>query len=64
MLDGARRRSPRAVLVLRVFDDLPESQVAQVMNCAVGTVKSTMARALAKLREDPRLAELMEQEAR
>jgi len=54
----------RAVLVLRVFDDLSEAQVAQVLNCATGTVKSTMARALAKLREDPRLAELMEREAR
>lgn len=61
---GSLTHRQRAVLVLRVFDDLPEAQVAQVMNCAVGTVKSTMARALAKLREDPRLAELMEQEAR
>jgi len=53
----------RAVLVLRVYDDLSEAQVAQVLDCAVGTVKSTMARAVAKLREDPRLAELMDQEA-
>ena len=30
----------RAVLVLRVFDDLSEAQVAQVLNCAIGTVKS------------------------
>jgi RNA polymerase sigma-70 factor (sigma-E family) len=54
----------RAVLVLRVFDDLSEAQVADVLHCAVGTVKSTMARAVAKLREDPRLAGLLEQEAR
>jgi RNA polymerase sigma-70 factor (sigma-E family) len=54
----------RAVLVLRVFDDLSEAQVAQVLNCAIGTVKSTMARAVARLREDPQLAELMEREAR
>ena len=53
----------RAVLVLRVYDDLSEAQVAQVLDCAVGTVKSTMARAVAKLREDPRLAELMDREA-
>jgi RNA polymerase sigma-70 factor (sigma-E family) len=52
----------RAVLVLRVFDDLSEAQVAQVLDCAVGTVKSTMARAVAKLREDPRLAGLMDRE--
>ena len=54
----------RAVLVLRVYDDLSEAQVAQVLDCAVGTVKSTMARAVAKLREDPRLAGLMDREAR
>ena len=52
------------MLVLRVYDDLSEAQVAQVLDCAVGTVKSTMARAVAKLREDPRLAELMDREAR
>jgi len=50
----------RAVLVLRVFDDLSEAQVAQVLDCAVGTVKSTMSQALARLRDDPRLGELME----
>jgi len=49
----------RAVFVLRVFDDLSEAQVAQVLDCAVGTVKSTMAQALAKLRHDPRLTEFM-----
>ncbi len=52
----------RAVLVLRVFDDLSEAQVAQVLGCAVGTVKSTMARAVARLREDPQLAGLMDRE--
>ncbi|HUC56772.1 MAG TPA: SigE family RNA polymerase sigma factor [Streptosporangiaceae bacterium] len=54
----------RAVLVLRVVDDLSEAQVAQVLNCAVGTVKSTMSQALAKLRGDQRLVELMEAERR
>jgi RNA polymerase sigma-70 factor (sigma-E family) len=54
----------RAVLVLRVFDDLSEAQVAQVLDCAVGTVKSTMSQALAKLRSDARLMELMEAETR
>jgi RNA polymerase sigma-70 factor (sigma-E family) len=52
----------RAVLVLRVYDDLTEAQVAQVLDCAVGTVKSTMAQAVARLREDPRLAGLMDRE--
>jgi DNA-directed RNA polymerase specialized sigma24 family protein len=45
----------RAV-VLRVYDDLPEAQVARTLNRPVGTVKSVMSRALARLREDPRLA--------
>lgn len=54
----------RIVIVLRIFDDLTEAQVAQVLGCAVGTVKSTMSQALAKLRDDPRLAELMEREVR
>lgn len=40
----------RAVLVLRYFDDLPEAQVAELMGCSVGTVKSTTSRALAALR--------------
>jgi len=52
----------RTVLVLRVFDDLSEAQVAQVLDCAVGTVKSTLAHAVARLREDPRLAGLMDRE--
>jgi len=52
----------RAVLVLRVFDDLSEAQVAQVLDCAVGTVNATMAHAMARLREDPRLAGLMDRE--
>lgn len=54
----------RAVLVLRVYDDLSEAQVADMLSCSVGTVKSAMSRALAKLRGDPRLAGFMEREAR
>ena len=61
---GSLTDRQRTVLVLRVFDDLSEAQVAQVLDCAVGTVKATMAHALAKLRDDDALAALMEKEAR
>jgi RNA polymerase sigma-70 factor (sigma-E family) len=60
---GSLTDRQRAVLVLRVFDDLSEAQVAQVLGCAIGTVKSTMARAVTRLRQDPRMAELMERKA-
>jgi RNA polymerase sigma-70 factor (sigma-E family) len=61
---GSLTPRQRAVLVLRIYDDLPEAQVAHLMNCAIGTVKATMSQALAKLRENPQLAGLIEQEAR
>lgn len=61
---GSLTARQRAVLVLRLFDDLSEAQVAQVLGCAVGTVKSTMAQAVARLREDPQVAELLEREDR
>lgn len=55
-------RQQRAVVVLRYFDDLTEAQVAQVLNCKVGTVKSQASRALAKLRVSPVLDALMTEE--
>ncbi|MCX4548292.1 SigE family RNA polymerase sigma factor [Streptomyces sp. NBC_01387] len=40
----------RTVLVLRYFEDLPEADVARLLGCTVGTVRSTAHRSLAKLR--------------
>jgi RNA polymerase sigma-70 factor (sigma-E family) len=40
----------RVALVLRYYEDLTEAQTAHDMGCAVGTVKSQVASALAKLR--------------
>jgi RNA polymerase sigma-70 factor (sigma-E family) len=40
----------RAVLVLRFFEDLPEAEVARLLDCSVGTVRSTTHRSLARLR--------------
>lgn len=50
----------RAVVVLRYWEDLSESQVAAVMQCSVGTVKSQAAKGLAKLRQLPALSDLMQ----
>jgi RNA polymerase sigma-70 factor (sigma-E family) len=41
----------RAVIVLRYFNDLTEAQVAEVLGCSPGTVKSSASRGLARLRE-------------
>jgi RNA polymerase sigma-70 factor (sigma-E family) len=47
----------RAVVVLRYYADLPEVEVARTLGVATGTVKSTAARALGKLRVSPELAD-------
>jgi RNA polymerase sigma-70 factor (sigma-E family) len=59
---AALTQRQRAVLVMRIFDDMPEAEVAQALNLAIGTVKSTTAQALAKLRQDPRLADVLDKE--
>jgi RNA polymerase sigma-70 factor (sigma-E family) len=41
----------RAVLVLRYFEDLPESQVADLLGCSVGTVKTHASRGIRRLGE-------------
>jgi len=48
---GQLHERQRAVLVLRYFNDLTEAQVADVLGCSPGTVKSSASRGLARLRE-------------
>jgi RNA polymerase sigma-70 factor (sigma-E family) len=47
---GRLSKRQRAVVVLRYFEDLPEAEVAALLRCPVGTVRSTAHRSLAKLR--------------
>jgi RNA polymerase sigma-70 factor (sigma-E family) len=47
----------REVVVLRYWLDLTEVQVAALLDCSVGNVKSQASRALAKLRLSPELQE-------
>ncbi len=50
--DALRRLTPRqrAVVVLRYYEDLPEAEVAEILGCGVGTVRSQTHRSLARLR--------------
>jgi RNA polymerase sigma-70 factor (sigma-E family) len=53
LLDALAALTPRqrAVLVLRYFNDLTETEAAAVLGCSPGTVKSNASRGLARLRE-------------
>lgn len=52
---AALPRQQRAVVVLIYFEDLSGPQAAEVLGLSVGTIKSTLSRALAKLRTSPLL---------
>jgi RNA polymerase sigma-70 factor (sigma-E family) len=63
MQDALRRaieRLPermRAAVVLRYYEDMSEAEIADVLGVSQGTVKSTVSRAVAKLRIDADLLE-------
>ncbi|MFD7904228.1 SigE family RNA polymerase sigma factor [Kitasatospora sp. NPDC059722] len=54
---GTLTRRERAVVVLRYYGDLTEGAIAAELGIARGTVKSTLHRALSKLRALPELAD-------
>jgi len=54
----------RGVIALRYYEDLTEAETADVLGVAIGTVKSTTARALAKLRAQPAMRDVLAQGTR
>lgn len=62
-----RRLGPkqRAIVVLRYLEDLPDQEIAEIVGCAPATVRSQLARALARLRElCPELVDVTEESFR
>lgn len=45
-------RRQRAALVLRFYEDLADAEIAEVLDCAIGTVRSLISRGLATLRAE------------
>ncbi|WP_020519928.1 SigE family RNA polymerase sigma factor [Catelliglobosispora koreensis] len=52
---GRLPKRQRAVLVLRYFEDLSETQIAELMSVSAGAVRSYAAKGIASLRADPAL---------
>ncbi len=49
-IDGLPPRQ-KAMVILRVYQDLPYTEIGRIMGCAEGTVKATMFAAFGKLRK-------------
>ena len=54
-------RRQRAVVVLRYYEDLPDQEIATILGCANGTVRSQAHRALAALSGDSGLVHDLEE---
>lgn len=52
---GGLSKRQRAVIVLHYFEDLTIPQCATALGCSLGTVKTQLTRALAKLRVHPEI---------
>lgn len=54
MWDALERLAPRrrAALVLRYYEQLPDAEIAEMLDCARSTVRTLIARALADLRKE------------
>ncbi|MCW6006468.1 SigE family RNA polymerase sigma factor [Micromonospora sp. CPCC 205371] len=52
----------RIVIALRYFEDMADGDIAAVLGCTEGTVRSQASRALAKLREVAALQPVLEEE--
>lgn len=57
---GHLPRRQRTAVVLRFFDDLSETDTAEILRCSVGTVTSRTSRALDRLHLDPGLRDVDE----
>ena len=55
LLAGLPERQ-RTVVVLRFYLDLPDAEIASILHCREGTVRSLASRAMAELRRHPQLA--------
>ncbi|ALG11357.1 SigE family RNA polymerase sigma factor [Kibdelosporangium phytohabitans] len=52
-------RKQRAALVLRYYEDRTDDEIASVLNCSAGTVRSHISRALKTLRTNDRIMEVL-----